>query len=93
VLDELAINIIAAGGARGIKAAFPSLKAAIATIEAGDNLDQEEPLKLTDNAYLIATQKQFETHVARIERKKATPANETETNEGLGDKVYEEEHD
>ena len=50
-------------------------------------------MKLTDNAYLIATLKQFETHLARIERKKATPANETETNEGLGDKVYKEEHD
>lgn len=91
--DELAINIIAAGGTRGMKAALPALKAAIAAIKAGDNLDQEEPLKLTDNAYLIATQKQFETHVARTERKKAKPANETETNQGLGDKVYEEEHD
>jgi hypothetical protein len=64
-----------------------------AEAEDKDNIDQESPLKLMDNAFLISTQKQFDTHVSRIERRKAKPADEAETNEGLGDKVYEEEHD
>ena len=46
-----------------------------------------------DNDYLIATQKQFETRVSCTEGKKTKSADEPETNEGLGDKVYEEEHD
>jgi hypothetical protein len=64
---------------------------AIAATEA--DLDHEEPLKLMDNDYLIATKKQFETRVSCTEGKKTKSADEPETNEGLGDKVYEEEHD
>lgn len=97
VASDFSINIIAPGGSRGIKAAIPALKKAIEAFEAEaedkDNIDQESPLKLMDNAFLISTQKQFDTHVSRIERRKAKPADEAETNEGLGDKVYEEEHD
>lgn len=95
VASDFSINIIAPGGSRGIKAAIPALKKAIEALEAEDedNIDQESPLKLMDNAFLISTQKQFDTHVFRIERRKAKPADEAETNKGLGDKVYEEEHD
>ena len=63
VASDFSINIIAPGGSRGIKAAIPALKKAIEALEAEaedeDNIDQESPLKLMDNAFLISTQKQL----------------------------------